>query len=392
MSLHFNFEHYSTVLSNNILEYFVSVNKSENIKELKPLVMGIQGDWGSGKTTLLQAIHDKVDEQKGETRVIPVLFNAWRFEKEEHLIIPLLHSLRYKILEILENKEDSFSDNAEKVAGELLKVLRGFEFEIDLKFAKFKYAPKETIEAMEKEDNPLEEYVSIYFNITKKIEKLGKENDIRLVFLVDDLDRCLPENSIRMLESIKLFLDIPYCVSVLAIDKEIVELGIEHRYKEYGSEDNRPITGSEYLEKIITHPFSLPTLCDESVNDFLASYKLDEDIQKLFLEIVPFNPRKIIRLIDKYNLEHTLFPTKNEKVIVAEAIIEIFLPKLHRELMRDTTTKLDLQRGYNSSLQTGNKIYTYNFQKEILTQLLLDNEHSRVTLKINNLLKNLFIE
>lgn len=353
--------------------------------------MGIQGDWGSGKTTLLQAIHDKVDEQKGETRVIPVLFNAWRFEKEEHLIIPLLHSLRYKILEILENKKDSFSDNAEKVATELLKVLRGFEFEIDVKLAKIKYSPEKTIQAME-QDNSKEEYTSIYFNIVTKIEEFASKNNIRIVFFVDDLDRCLPENSIRMLESIKLFLDIPFCVSVLAIDKEIVELGIEHRYKEYGREDNRPITGSEYLEKIITHPFSLPTLCDESVNDFLVSYKLDEDIQKLFLEIVPFNPRKIIRLIDKYNLEHTLFPNKNEKVIVAEAIIEIFLPKLHRELMRDTTTKLDLQKGYKSSLQTQTEIYTYDFKKEIIKELLSANKNSRVAININSLLKNLFCE
>jgi predicted KAP-like P-loop ATPase len=48
--------------------------------------IGIFGGWGSGKTTLMHAIENKLNEDSNE--IISVWFNAWRYEKEEHLIIP----------------------------------------------------------------------------------------------------------------------------------------------------------------------------------------------------------------------------------------------------------------------------------------------------------------
>ena len=58
--------------------------------------IGIFGPWGSGKSTLMKAIRADVAK---EDRVVPIWFNAWRYEKEEHLIVPLLDSLREQILD-----------------------------------------------------------------------------------------------------------------------------------------------------------------------------------------------------------------------------------------------------------------------------------------------------
>ena len=44
----------------------------------------------------------------------------------------------------------------------------------------------------------------------------------RLVIFVDDLDRCMPEKAIEVLEAIKLFLDVEGCVFVLGIDQEVM--------------------------------------------------------------------------------------------------------------------------------------------------------------------------
>jgi predicted KAP-like P-loop ATPase len=52
--------------------------------------IGIFGGWGSGKTTLMRAIEDKLDS----SRAVSVQFSAWRYEKEEHLIVPLLDTIR----------------------------------------------------------------------------------------------------------------------------------------------------------------------------------------------------------------------------------------------------------------------------------------------------------
>lgn len=53
--------------------------------------IGIFGSWGSGKTTLMRAIKDKLS---GRSDVVTIWFNAWRYEREPHLIVPLLDVLR----------------------------------------------------------------------------------------------------------------------------------------------------------------------------------------------------------------------------------------------------------------------------------------------------------
>ena len=52
--------------------------------------VGIFGGWGSGKSTLMNAIHR--DLTGPETIVVE--FNAWRYEREPHLIVPLLDTIR----------------------------------------------------------------------------------------------------------------------------------------------------------------------------------------------------------------------------------------------------------------------------------------------------------
>lgn len=55
------------------------------------LVVGVFGEWGSGKSSLLHAVKQDFEQQQDETApVLTVFFNAWRYEKEPHLIVPLL--------------------------------------------------------------------------------------------------------------------------------------------------------------------------------------------------------------------------------------------------------------------------------------------------------------
>jgi len=51
----------------------------------------------------------------------------------------------------------------------------------------------------------------------------------RLAVFVDDLDRCLPDKAVEVLEAIKLFLDVPGVVFVLGIARDVIEQGIKVR-------------------------------------------------------------------------------------------------------------------------------------------------------------------
>lgn len=106
----------------------------------------------------------------------------------------------------------------------------------------------------------------------------GIEFDLRINFVVfvDDLDRCLPEKAVETLELIKTMFNIESFAFVLALDDEVIERGIGHRYKEYqlvGKKPEMPITGFEYLEKIVHLPFRLPALTREQASAFVRQYE-----------------------------------------------------------------------------------------------------------------------
>ena len=93
----------------------------------------------------------------------------------------------------------------------------------------------------------------------------------RLIVFVDDLDRCLPEQAIEVLEAIKLFLEVEGTVFVLGMDKEVVELGIQARYGAMFhtggiARAELPISGDAYLQKIVQIPFHLPPLVSDDRN------------------------------------------------------------------------------------------------------------------------------
>ena len=91
------------IFEKNIDEYIGYVDKAkketgcEEYCSVEPLAVGLFGEWGSGKTHQLKLIKQNIlyppkDIHFPQT-TIPVFFNAWRFEKEEHIIIPLFQTL-----------------------------------------------------------------------------------------------------------------------------------------------------------------------------------------------------------------------------------------------------------------------------------------------------------
>ena len=86
----------------------------------------------------------------------------------------------------------------------------------------------------------------------------------RLVVFVDDLDRCLPEKAIEVLEALKLFLDVEGWVFVLALDAEAIQNAIRHRYQ-------GDVKAREYLKKIVQVPFILPPIDPEPMRTYVLA-------------------------------------------------------------------------------------------------------------------------
>jgi formylglycine-generating enzyme required for sulfatase activity len=266
------------------------------------LVVGVFGEWGSGKSNLLQLMHDDFNRQQQADNPLPVIvvpFNPWRYEKEEHLLVPLLKNMRLVIeqhvrdnktlwerLGVLEHLQQGgrFLGVA---ATAFLRALKGKATigvaEVEFDFENFIKNGEDGMKPEELPRSALDSLESYYFEFEHRLrDYTAGDKAFRLLFLIDDLDRCLPEKAVEMLESIKLFLDVEGCAFVLALDDEVVERGIIHRYRDYIFQGNGqrlddkslaqlPITGPEYLEKIIHLPFRLPQPSRVEIRQFLRN-------------------------------------------------------------------------------------------------------------------------
>ena len=143
------------------------------------------------------------------------------------------------------------------------------------------------------------------------------------MFFVDDLDRCLPEKAIEVLEAIKLFLDVENCVFILGLDQEVIARGIEMKYKELGAKqdgDNQhrfTVEGIRYLEKIIQLPFQIPPVIQEDMGIFveeLSSEWPHEECPKIFAEGLGDNPRQIKRTVNTFLMLSKLAKKTREEI------------------------------------------------------------------------------
>jgi CHAT domain-containing protein len=98
----------------------------------------------------------------------------------------------------------------------------------------------------------------------------GKDTTRRLCIFVDNLDRCMPDVALDLLEAIKIFLKNAQFVFVVAADERLIGQGLEIRYKDRSGTDlaNK---GQEYIEKIVQLRIHIPEFTQESTHRFIAA-------------------------------------------------------------------------------------------------------------------------
>lgn len=527
--VHFGAERYVGALVSRLERYFEAQQRHGPPDERamhgpsrgdQALVVGIYGPWGCGKTTWLRSVETEFrerqsrmsEERRAEQQriTVPVFFNAWQFEREPHLVVPMLKTAEASVRQFLseyaprETKPKAVWRWARRsmlmLGDAALALASGFKGELSFgrigaatgakvgldagkSIDVFLARRKERQETGSAAPSPLEAYESLYFDLRSYMraltgrgerpealkwieeaqEGLGhKENDARrlaiqelerkreeitgeigrlgiwsrkrrgrtlasdreavdqqiakltkalppsggsspaqldengdhrldLLFLIDDLDRCLPEKAVEVLESIKLFLEVPGCAFVLGVDDEVIERGILHRYRDYvptgdtaesarseGTGRGAPISGAEYLEKIVHLPVRVPPLVEAETRTFLqqeypklfrasarARFPREDDrlaleeraqlvpetapespgwndeLLELFERCVPGVPRKLIRAAELFSLldevarelvdERSFGAADYEPLLLARLVLlQLFSPEVYR--------------------------------------------------------------
>jgi hypothetical protein len=132
------------------------------------------------------------------------------------------------------------------------------------------------------------------------------EQHVRVYVLVDDLDRCLPEEALEIFEAVKLFLDAPGCGFVVAVDRQVIRKGLRLRYPATATEE-LVVDPDAYLEKTISVSFDLPRLLpadmDRFIEDAELSLKLTEEERCLVHAALGTNPRRFKRFLNLLSLQ-----------------------------------------------------------------------------------------
>ena len=252
----------------------------------EPLSIGVHGDWGAGKSSVLMMVEEAFNDDES---VLCVRFNGWLFQGFEDAKAVLVETIVEELL-----KQRSIRA---KVADQASKVLRLVDW---MKVARkasvygvsiasgvphpeilkdFGEAARAIVAQAGEVATP--EQVSTLVGGLKKFsreveaesapeqmhafreafEDLLKRAEIdRLVVLVDDLDRCLPQVAIETLEAMRLFLFVPHAAFVIAADEGMIEYAVRQHFPDLPVSTGPSTYARNYLEKLIQVPFRLPSL------------------------------------------------------------------------------------------------------------------------------------
>jgi hypothetical protein len=304
-----------------------------------PFVIGILGPWGSGKTTFMQQIQI-VSEPKYKT----IWFNPWKYDNKEAIWNAFIQSILNSIKTDLENTNKNRRNDLIERIQELGKKLTWYSFKVGANKLTGGLLSDDFMESLKKTFKTNEDPYEFINKFEDTFSKLIQDycGDTKLIIFIDDLDRCIPENAITVLESIKLFLDKSNCIFILGLEKEIVEKGIHHRYKE-----EIDFSGKDYLEKIIQLPFNIPPVPKEAIRNFIKTGKmaaiLPEDRREEFVDIIisgtSGNLRKIKRFLNNFSIIKMLLELApadwvGHGLLAKILILQMRYPKLYSEICK----------------------------------------------------------
>ena len=267
--------------------------ENETFQNIDNNLIALYGEWGSGKSTVFKTL--KAELEKEPEKYTPLIFEAWKYEKDKNLPLSLYEFILDKII----NNGDAFKKVlAEGIGKGLYSFFKGLTFN----FGPISYEVSKTTEEIDKEDisslyTLTENFID---NFQKQIEKY-RENKKIIVF-IDDLDRCDDENIVTLISGLKLMFTLKNIIFICGVDRTAVEESLKLKYQ---NEEK----ASMFLKKIFPQDYILDTIKDHIIELY------DNDFPKLKNYILEnfkiSNPRSIFKIYNKYI--SLLYLTTDEK-------------------------------------------------------------------------------
>jgi CheY-like chemotaxis protein len=312
-------------------------------RESTPFTIGIEASWGRGKSTLMGKLEAELGHRPTEDgiHIKTVSFNAWTAEDEdllEGLVKSVLQAMDGNILRrTLRNKR---LISAAKIPVLLVAGWLRVDSLVNEAWDRLSVDASKRNQVNALVRQAMEDWSK---KVSGRTSMLGPSQ--LLVVFIDDLDRCSPENVLKVFEGLKLYLDAPGFVFVIGYDEGIISEAVADQ-KQYSVR----ATGRDYIEKIVQIVFRIPQPTEDEVDDLLTNVLdesgtvelFDHTGRKLVIERNGRNPRRMKRFVNRFILDYKLDEASQDleaELLIKLLIFETYFPEFSR--LFDVTTEDD---------------------------------------------------
>lgn len=240
----------------------------------------IDGEWGSGKTWILQELEKQLLKEK-DNKYLIFHYNAWENDFYDEPLVAILSVMidsldNYSRAEETANKINAklaqtaikiFKNLAISIANYKLKDKTGLEFRDVINDIKEVSNAKSKHAKMKKEIDNYSSLKDLLTEIHNQIKSLSEE--VNILLIVDELDRCLPEYAIKVLERLHHVCNDKPVIQLLAINKKTLTDSIVKVFGKdiFKIEDPKNLTtalkwnehfADSYLQKFVNVLIPLP--------------------------------------------------------------------------------------------------------------------------------------
>lgn len=267
----------------------------------QPISLGVSGSWGVGKSSLSKMIVKSLVDNPGDAEYVFVEFDAWLYQGYDDARLALLQKVSDCLSEESERRKtliDKAKDFARRInwlrVGKIVAPVIGSAVVGGTVGGPIGAVIGAVGGIAQSGKMPTEEQLSVltdaYANISPELTGLLKDQTtksvskeiselravfgellvglkIKLVVIVDDLDRCLPSTAISTLEAIRLLLFLDNTAFVIAADEQMIRDAVRgHFNSDSMSEDHV----TSYFDKLIQIPIKVPRLGTNEAKAYVA--------------------------------------------------------------------------------------------------------------------------
>ena len=326
------------ILNRSSIKQFITDIIKAYSKNKEYVSFGLNGEQGVGKSFIVEHLINDLEQSQidNEPEYFIVNYNCWKNDYYDEPIESILIS----IYNTIEESNDKFGKFVKSVLIEVSKdiaklinkslwlvkpnLLNILNYIIKI-YKQAKNQSKE-IDKIDKNIN-LKEVLNA---IRSNLEKISKEKTI--VVFVDELDRCLPEYSIKVLERLhNIFDSLNNVIVILIYDDKLLNNAIKNIFGE-------DVSTSKYLNKFIS--FDLRINIGEYQDELFEKYdKLlggivnyrSKDFIKCMFQNCNVEIRKIDKMVDNLVLINRLFnvlPSNDNYTTIVEFELLIYILRL----------------------------------------------------------------